>query len=863
MHGFPYALCTGSVSVGDITSDADWPDGASVISDSMDWPNGWMTRCNPLDGSLTIDALRITAYDRRHAISGRKQPWLTYLTTRRPESLSSTALAVSMSSSDTTFTVLDAAPINALSLPAVVWIEGEAILVQSINTGTKVATVATSGRGYLGTIARAHTVDARANLYPEVWCEFPHVYRRKAVLYLVEGTTANASNSVILYRGTAARPVFSGGKVMISVDHAWNRAREARLGSDVAATRLRGYDLRRVRFAAFWSAGSLEMPQTGIKNTALEAANAQAEALDGGLDAYETSGGLNFEVTASIIDSDLQVKMVTNGVTSPSVDVRRFGNLVGASARSSNTTSPITVIATVSPVPSAVVVMNRRPDYIPISTTVNISNVAASGTTILGLNSDASFTLRGALNEDTWLVIRPSSATPVDDDNTDVSGPSYEGSMFLEPRGDAPPYHSDGNQIDPTIDQALLLQQIVTITCDHWYAGLLHMIGGSITTYISEELDSRDWDTTPSPTLAALTSNPYAAREIVLDGEEKLGEYLSNELLANACGLGTTTDNRITVFPFRQPTPEIDAVEIPEADLSAEWIDEQELLNDGAVVNKITFKSGSIEINASDTRSIKRYGQGEDREVELRHMRRSGDAQENARDIAQIALARPLAFWSHPVFCVMIQVPLIDYVSTVFVGTWVKYTSSLLPDLAGDRGASSITAQVIEQQLDITGNKMNLRLMLTRTVYGYSPCVRVDAISGDTITIGAEYIGVDGDYAWSTLDTYTQEPEDGGLSWFKEGFVCQLISRDEFGDRETGLVIESINLGAKTITFTAAIPDDPIDWAAAIAGGTIVDLRFDSYSACTSEQKSNWAWVGSDADGVIDATDTKNQEWAS
>lgn len=121
IEGFPYVLGDANVTGfgSPLTSHAEWPRGATCFTDGFEPRNlQWSERCNPLDGTITVDSLRLLVNDLPFATAQGQRPLWTNLTTKFPETLRSTELTASIDSDDMTFTVFDSAYIAALSLPA-------------------------------------------------------------------------------------------------------------------------------------------------------------------------------------------------------------------------------------------------------------------------------------------------------------------------------------------------------------------------------------------------------------------------------------------------------------------------------------------------------------------------------------------------------------------------------------------------------------------------------------------------------------------------------------------------------------------------------------------------------------------------
>jgi hypothetical protein len=426
--------------------------------------------------------------------------------------------------------------------------------------------------------------------------------------------------------------------------------------------------------------------------------------------------------------------------------------------------------------------------------------------------------------------------------------------------------NGDGQDIVSTLFKPVALTQVATINTPHWLVGIAAIVDSAMTPFVTTDIDPNDWSITESSETMRILSNvggQFGARKYVLDGA-KFVDILSPELQTNACGLTIGTDAKFSIFSFRQPSVSETAVVIPEDDLLMDSIDAQQYANDGMIINSVGFKAPGVDETVNSSRSISRYKQGIDAEIELKYLPVPTDIVNI--DWADTVFTRLFGTWGHPRYIASIAVPLSEYDDTIRIGKWVRYTSTHLPDGKGNRGASLVIAQVIEITPSVESNRLDMKLVIFPPAFGYSPCVRVSSLhSADTLQIaGPGYVAGVSDYAGSDQADYPHTANDGGVSWFKDGFVCQLIARTEFGDIEHSLVVAASGIDPvnRRIKFTASIPSDPIDWSALLAANVICDLRFDTFNNCTLEQQVNWPFVGSVTTGLIDGSDTATEEWA-
>jgi hypothetical protein len=94
--------------------------------------------------------------------------------------------------------------------------------------------------------------------------------------------------------------------------------------------------------------------------------------------------------------------------------------------------------------------------------------------------------------------------------------------------------------------------------------------------------------------------------------------------------------------------------------------------------------------------------------------------------------------------------------------------------------------------------------------------------------------------------------DDGGICRYVVGDRVQLYERDTATPRTQDLVIDAIDTGAGTITFT-----DPVsaEMETAITSGAPVDLRYSRYSTSgLQDGQKDYCWIGDALTRVIDGT---------
>ena len=168
------------------------------------------------------------------------------LITQRLSDIRLTRLTATLSSSATTFTVADGSALDTL-LPHRV-IGTEAIRCQSRSGNT--ITVASGGRGYLGTRAAAHVVDTAMLAQPAVYGALQRFDKRRCVLYRVSDSGACTA----VWRGHVTNgPRLSTrdqASIELQAEHVWSRYKSAVLGRPDAACTLRGFNMSGINVQA-------------------------------------------------------------------------------------------------------------------------------------------------------------------------------------------------------------------------------------------------------------------------------------------------------------------------------------------------------------------------------------------------------------------------------------------------------------------------------------------------------------------------------------------------------------------------------------------------------------------------------------
>lgn len=236
IDGFPRLLGTKDLP-GLVPSTFEPSDDASTgtgaMSGRLDWPSGFDERIEPVTGAMRASGMTFRVVD------DPEDPVFDQYLSRNPRRIVRGTVASSITATDTEIPLNATVPssITGLSYPAVVWIDEEAILVDSYAADT----LSNCTRGYLGTRAAPHVVDSELGAYPEVWPTFPWSTGRRVILWAVE--SSDFETAVALWRGYLRAPRLdptNGAAYLLECEALSTWELQRPLGGSVHSTRLRG-----------------------------------------------------------------------------------------------------------------------------------------------------------------------------------------------------------------------------------------------------------------------------------------------------------------------------------------------------------------------------------------------------------------------------------------------------------------------------------------------------------------------------------------------------------------------------------------------------------------------------------------------
>lgn len=890
IDGLPYYATTGTLPVylWNAIDDADEPTGATALT-ALEMPKGsWTERMRLVEGDLEVGGLTFELHDVTPTTGiAAGQPWLTWLASRQPIEIDSAVLASAMDATQTTFvlTSTSAGAISA-SIPCVLWVDDEAINCASyVGSPDYEVTVATDGRGYYGTRARAHAYDAETSVVPEAWVAPPWINRRRVLLWRIDDAAGTAH---VVWRGYANRPRLSpnGASWQLQCEPAWTVDRARPLGIPTASTRVRGYSPQVVSFGALtgntlnlFGTGTWRSVSPGIFNSIDELISWAKPALHAQL--ASISG-----VTSAIVDLQRSRARVTLKLQLASIDpllppyrpryIAAQISIAGEVMTGPVATSDPQVSSCEADMPSAAITLpidydEANPPSIPVTTTVGLASIAAPYSRTDGPHTtNVQSALIGHVNEDTLLVVY---VTATDADDATLRGPSITGGYrFFEAKSgyviDERTDRAFGWRTGVSILSALRLQLGARVTTTHWAYGIAGLLAEA--SPAAGGFDTRNFDTDSLDAVARITENENAGRDWNLTGEQTLGDLVVPTLAADGCCPAIVADGKVGFVAVRNPTPtETVTATFTNANFVAGT---RALWEDGpaGIVNVATIEVGNNKLTVNDQRSIGRYGQGRVASFSLQGLAYAGDTSD-ARVLGSRLLTRVLQVFGEPVAVVKWTTPLgasgggTGFLDAAYCGDVVAVTDATTPNGEGARGATRRRCQVIARTIDLARGTILWEALALPVAYAYAPCVRVTSISGAVITADYQYVLEGGGDATDYAGTTTGSGGNRGVTKFVAGDRVKLLLRDSTTYDYYSAVVLSVNGAAGTITMTASVPVVPTDWVTLATSG-MVDLVYDDYetSGIQAAQKLYAYGGGGNAVwGGIGGTADKSRRWGA
>lgn len=853
VEGCPYGFASSGVDLSFLPSgSSDWHNGltsGSIVIGSLD-PNlgNWSERIDPVEGTFEASSMTFRIHDREVTIVGATRNLGTYLFTRDNQPWSQIAASVSKAATS----IQLQAPYDMFTgTNFIAWIEQEAILCSSIASDT----ITVASRSYLGTQAKAHNVDAGNLYYPTCYSEFPGVTKRGVKLWAQD----DSGTWSVLWRGISNRaPRLSnnGAQLEIQAEHIWTTHRQEKFSTIPYKVRTAGID-------PYWF---------GIGSNLV--------------------GGAVVRTNGSIAQSPTVPRYVNNIHVAHDLAYQRIRSYLVASASYQYSElwsmvqefpDQLTWTFRAKNQPNCSVVIG--PDTYTSQESESVNGLYGCVTSFPNIKTLQRFS---SAESQQWLMVEslegiPAITVPSGSDVTSYSRDCWvaefegeEKKVFFYPSAsysDNPITRMVGIAIvrpvntglpTPNVDYVFTLEPKEftfqkTFYSDHWIDlfryGLLDSYG-----------DTRPWDFSTMDRVKNALGRGLSRGEVFLNGSKSLSELVEAYCKFYGAAVTTTTDGKLTFCAIRKPSASDSSV----ATLSnssytdkPNWSLAEDALCNTVVVKSEGFSNGELVFNNQESKGC--YGQGRVIEVDLSTIHHESDFVINQTALVIHLNNRFFDLYAKPYTVATVKTTT-SYLNTIFPGSIITVTDWLIPNGEGTRGVSSRKALVFSRKIDLSRATMEFELMLFPLDQdnGYSPCLRVESISGAVLTIGSSYIstgqtGAVTDYAGSNTAGYRYTANDRGIGFFSAGDKVELILRDSTSFSTESFTISSI--GATTITLNATPSSSPVDWANEALSGK-VDIRFSPFdtSGLTDTQKS-YAYIGSATAGKIAGTTTKNKRF--
>lgn len=859
----PYVFTTQGVASLPTSSDPSWSSAWTLARGWLDVREAprWEEQCEPLEGELRVSQLTFTLHD-RSAETGVASGYalLSRLTTRLPNTIVRTRLASSIDRDDLVIEVERDPGFGTGS--RVVWIEGEAILCSSFNPGTGEFSVTT--RGYYGSKATAHRIDASTGSAATLWAEMPFARRRKAIFWWVDLDTNVATR---LWTGVCGRTPRLGSRsaaqVELQCDSLAQVMRELPLGMSSGRCTLTGW----TRYLVQLIAGGINAQDTTPNDETLLFPTLQLAAESQRQRLLTKATDLGVTLFPSFSTSGETADWTVQRQVGATETVLARGVLAGGGAEAVNadgTTGLRTATAhfdKVPPIALSVAAALDRATGVDLTRPLGVDNIAGLPATWPATTSPddgattARVLLRGEYSDDTWLEVYPTepgvAAIPYVRATAARFPKKPVAATTTGPRVYVPEF---------IITTPVSLAVTTHVHSPHWLQGLRYGVLADLSDSLGDLLDAGDWDWTDFGRAIGLTPGPLHARDWYLDGETKLGAILSDACKLSGCGFGMR-NGKLSVFALQPPLEDQPVVaSLTSADFVAppQW----SAWPDG-LANYMKFDGELVKATVAMADSIGKYGPGRSLGVSLKGVPAEAVLAATPSELLGTALARVVGLWSEPTALVTLTLTHKYLFETpIAIGDYVRVTEWLLPDGTGARGLTNRIVQVTGVAPDLKGGTLTITALdwYRPGLAGWSPACRVASIDGGVLTIKGPATGYanGSDYARSDALGYRYTPNDGGVGWFAETWAVRLRRWGTTTPTEFATTVASVNPN----TLQIVIGDVPgATWEGYAADG-IVDLVFDHYSATVTDQRPVGGWVSSEADHVIDGTEDPPQYWS-
>ncbi len=873
VDGCPVAFGSASCTYADFSTlscaeDTDFPTSSGFptsAADAVMWPtivpaslvlSGWSweeSALNVNESDLQVSAPTFSLYDRPMTIAGTlRANGVTYLATRKAVR-GSAVIANSAVTSDVDASVIniDVDAPSLFSSPSVVYIDGEACLVDSIAGPT--LELNTNGRGIYNSRALPHSAGAR------VWAEFPGFDERRVSLWEIDAGTRVAVRKWTGYCRDIERTTGKKLGYTLACDSIVPVERSRPVGIPFARTRLRGYNTATIEANLSWDGGATlgsgtaafrSTPEEGrVVDTVADMGNRIAEDLRAVLIAAPTS--ITGPYVTCVEDSrglTLFAMITTGGATLNG----RFGltRAESVAAASTQTVDPRSVSLTISPLPPVLVFVKNVPGAkTPVESAEGMPATWTPPPAIVDGAITTSFVsvLRGRLDDKTFVVIEPETTEDLPGSPTTNAGPFIVGPVRTE--------SATGEEMSLGLDTRVpvLLETQTLVSSGHWLHAMRYGFVEDIL-LVNSGADPRDWDfdSTQSSVIAA-TQDAQSRMAFYTDGSTTVDSVFRERMRMSAVSFGIR-GGRISPFAFKPPLPTdtvaltVTPTMLAFAKSSPQW----RRLKD-ALVNTVEVKSGGLDVVVQDEQSAKRYGASKVASVNLYGENEiANGGSDNPFTILSRVLSRMIGTFGQPVSIVTFSLGP-SQCEAAALGDYIKLTDWISPNGDGAIGLNETVGQVIVRSPENVGGNGESSVQFTLLLYGldglsgFAPAVRADTL--DTVNVARDGITADvaylqsaaTDYAGSNTAAYRYAstfPNDGGVSWFVAGQKCRLYERNSVTPRAPEsvtllTVTPSSTPGSSKLVFTAGVN---VAWAAIATAGNL-DVVPDDYNPSLTAQR--------------------------
>lgn len=856
IDGSPYLFTMGGISTVNVWDDGDNP-GQTIVEGVLDKPTGDISeRLRPLEGELDSSALSFVLHD----LPNSGVSIITDLFTRGLNNITKSYATASVALGDTSITVADP---SLFVTPCDAWIGQECVRVNS-----KVGSVLNVTRARYGSRAQAYAYDPTTGVAHEIFLSCPFLTRRRVTLYRVRESAALGWVAYVRWIGYAdhaPRLNEDGASWTLSCVPVWQREANNPLTSQTAGAVNDGFDAKliKIQFTRANDQGRIGAYGAGPKvqhHPNFQAAlNAQCLELETKLRA---AGGTNVRVTGVVGRGKVTVTCACNGLDEFELCLT-IGDV--SETANSNTTGNIraTVEIQMSP-PTALTRVafagvgfpaDRFTDIKP-RPTMPTSDSSWTASQAGYAQSVTSTALLCCDWEDYVLELDPrgmSAGTIINaNDTTNCSASRTTIKAAAKLRSKDPAVRlTEADKVPESLMESKQWRREIALEADHWLYGLRWLLTDQVA--VQSNSDTRNWDWTGIVRAAAATGGGTIAGAAWRVGPERnAGEFIANECMMRGACVGTK-NGKLTIVAVQPPNAATTAAQtITTASLRTGMVPQWEDWADG-LVTAVQVNSPLRELRVIDSVSRARYGDGATLTFSAEGLRSLQSLIDDPIAACRTMAQRPLRLWSDPVY--LVRLPLtVEFAGVLNLGDVVQLTQPVIPDGLGARGVTNTKALVIGITESFAGS-IDVYCLIFATTYGYAPCARVSSIAGSQLTLASAYAGSAGDYAGSGLSGYQGTAGDKGASMFAVGDKVQLIQRDTATYNVEEHEVASVDTLGGKINLVAA-PTAP--WA----GYSLVDVRYSTYTNCTTTQRAAYAFISDSATPPVIIAGVGARKWA-